>query len=120
MNKLIFAAAVLTVLCLFNSVSYSQVTTYSVTNSSGMVITGVSISPNDANTWGLNLNTTGSVAVDRSFDFMHTVDKTNCIYDIRYQGEDGNYYFVENVDLCNTKTIILPSPVKDLNKMDQK
>lgn len=113
MNKFIFAASVLIALCLFTAASNAQITTYSVTNSSGMVVTGVSISPNDANTWGLNLNTTGSVAVDKSFEFTQPVDKTNCIYDIRYQGEDGKYYYVQDVDLCKSTTITLPNPAQD-------
>lgn len=121
MNKFIFAASVLIALCLFTTASNAQVTTYSVTNSSGMVVTGVSLSPNDANTWGLSLNTTGNVAVDKSFEFTQPVDKTSCIYDIRYTGEDGKYYYVQDVDLCNSKTIILANPVKDdMNKMEKK
>lgn len=113
MKKLIFAASVLIALCLFTEVSISQITTYSVTNSSGMIITGVSISPNDANTWGLNLNTAGSIDVNKSFEFTQTTDKTNCIYDIRYQGEDGKYYYIQDVDLCNSDKITLPNPAQD-------
>ncbi|NOS86074.1 MAG: hypothetical protein HOP31_13105 [Ignavibacteria bacterium] len=119
MNKFIFGAAALFVLCLFTVSSNAQITTYSVTNSSGMVVTGVSLSPNDANTWGLSLNAAGSVAVDKSFEFTQPVDKTSCIYDIRYTGEDGKYYYVQDVDLCNSKTIILPAPA-DMNKTDKK
>ncbi len=121
MKRLIFMASALIALCLFTTLSNAQITTYSVINSSGMVVTGVSISPNDANTWGLNLNTTGNVAVDKSFEFTQTVDKTSCIYDVRYQGEDGKYYYVQDIDLCNSKTILLPNPVKDdMNKMEKK
>jgi hypothetical protein len=118
MNKFIFAASVLFALCLFTASSNAQMTTYSVTNSSGMIVTGVSLSPNDANTWGLNLNTTGNIAVDKSFEFTQSVDSKNCIYDIRYMGEDGKYYYVQNVDLCNSKTIILPAPA-DMKKMEK-
>ena len=113
MKKHILAAFALLALCIFTNISSAQITTYSFTNSSGMVITGVSISPNDANTWGLNLNTTGNVAVDKSFEFTQPVDKTNCIYDIRYQGEDGKYYYVQDVDLCKSTTITLPNAAQD-------
>jgi len=113
MNKFIFAASVLIALCLFTTASNAQVTTYSVTNSSGMVVTGVSLSPNDANTWGLDLNVGGNVAADKSFEFSQPVDKTNCIYDVRYKGEDGKYYYVQDVDLCASKIITLPNPAQD-------
>jgi hypothetical protein len=113
MKNLIFAASVLFALCLFTTASNAQVNTYSVTNSSGMIITGVSISPNDANTWGTNLNTTGNVAIDRSFEFTQPLDKANCIYDVRYQAEDGTYYYVQDVDLCAGTTITLTNPAQD-------
>lgn len=113
MKRLIFAATTLLALCLFTEVSNSQITTYSVTNSSGMIVTGVSLSPNDANNWGLNLNTAGNIDVDKSFEFTQTTDKAFCIYDIRYQAEDGKYYYIQDVDLCNSKTITLPNPAQD-------
>ncbi|HRE10714.1 MAG TPA: hypothetical protein PK605_14900 [Ignavibacteria bacterium] len=113
MKTFIFAASVLFALCLFTTTSSAQVTTYSVTNNSGMVITGVSISPNDANNWGTNLNTTGNVAIDRSFEFTQPLDQTNCVYDVRYQAEDGTYYYVQDVDLCTGTTITLTNPAQD-------
>lgn len=116
MKKLIFAAVALLTLCLINSAPLAQVTTYSVTNSSGMVISGVYLSPNDANLWGTNLNTSGNIAVERSFEFTQAIDPKNCIYDIRYIGEDGKYYYIQDVDLCNSKTIILPNPLTDKDK----
>lgn len=119
MNKFIFGVSVLFALFLFTTASNAQITTYSVTNNSGMIVTGVNLSPNDANTWGLNLNIAGNIAADKSFEFTQPVDKTSCIYDVRYMGEDGKYYYVQDVDLCNSKTIILPAPA-DMNKTDKK
>ncbi len=116
MKKFIFTTAAILTLCLINSTAFSQVTTYNVTNSSGMVISGLYLSPNDANLWGTNMNTSGNVAVDRSFEFTQALDTKNCIYDIRYIGEDGKYYYIQDVDLCNTKTIILPNPLSDTDK----
>ncbi len=113
MKQLIFTAVAFLTLCIFNSSVYTQASLYKVTNSSGMVVTGVRISPNDANTWGFNLNVTGNVAVNKSFEFTQKVDSANCIYDIRYRSEDGKYYYIQDVDLCNTKTIILPNPAGD-------
>ncbi len=119
MKQLIFTAVALLTLCIFSSSSNSQVERYKVTNNSGMIVTGVRISPNDANTWGFNLNVMGNVAVNKSFEFTLKVDKANCIYDIRYRGEDGKYYFIQDFDMCNSKTIILPVP-SDMNKMENK
>lgn len=110
MKKFIFPAVVLAALCLFSVSAGAQTQTYTVTNSSGMVITGVSISPNDANLYGLDLNTTGSLALDKSFEFTRPVDKSSCVYDVRYMGEDGKYYYVQDVDLCNSTTLTLPKP----------
>ena len=113
MKKQIIAAFALLALCLFTNFSNAQSTTYSVTNSSGLVITGVSISPNDANTWGSNLNTTGNIAVDKSFEFTQPLDRANCVYDVRYQAEDGTYYYVQDVNLCTSTAITLTNPAQD-------
>jgi hypothetical protein len=108
LKKIIFPAIVLAALCLFNAGITAQTQTYTVTNSSGMVITGLSLSPNDLNTWGENMNTTGgSIAADKSFQFTRPVDRSNCIYDVRYQVEDGTYYYVQNVDLCTSTNVML-------------
>lgn len=119
MKHLILSAAVLFALCFFTASSNSQVNTYTVTNSSGMVVTGVSLSPNDANNWGLSLNSTGNVAANGTFTFSQSIDPANCIYDVRYMSEDGTYYYVQDVDLCTTKSITLVSNTdskKDMKK----
>lgn len=113
MKQIILSAAVLFTLCLFTTASYSQVNTYTVTNSSDMVVTGVSLSPNDANNWGLNLNTTGNVAANGTFEFSQSIDPANCVYDVRYMAEDGKYYYLQDVDLCTTKTIMLVNTTRD-------
>ena len=118
MKQLIFTAVAFLTLCIFNSASYSQAQVYKVTNNSGMILTGVRVSPNDANNWGFNLNISGNVGINQSFEFTQKIDTANCIYDIRYRGEDDKYYYVQDVDLCNSKTIILPSPA-DLEKTEE-
>jgi hypothetical protein len=120
MKKLIFPAVVLIALCFFNTAANAQLTqTYVVTNNSGMVVTGVSLSPNDANNWGLNLNASGNILMDKTFEFKQAVDKNNCVYDIRYTGEDGKYYYVQDVNLCTTTNIVLTKPdTKNENKTD--
>jgi hypothetical protein len=116
MKQLILSAAVLFTLCLFTASTSSQVNTYTVTNSSGMVVTGVSLSPNDANNWGLNLNSTGNITSNGTFTFSQSIDPANCLYDVRYMGEDGTYYYVQDVNMCTTKSLTLPAPVRDSDK----
>lgn len=118
MKLLIFTAVAILTFCINSSYSISPAEKYKVTNKSGMVVTGVRISPNDANNWGFNLNVTGNVPAGMSFDFTQKVDNANCIYDIRYKCEDGKYYYIQDVDLCSSKTIILPSPT-ELEKSEE-
>jgi len=118
MKQLIFSAVALVTLCIFSSSSYSQNQVYKITNNSGMILTGVRISPYDANAWGFNLNISGNVGINQSFEFTQKVDSSNCIYDIRFRGEDDKYHYLKSVDLCASKTIILPSPA-DLEKNEE-
>ena len=118
MKQLIRSASALLLLLIFSSSAHSQSEVYKVTNKTGMILTGVRISPNDANSWGFNLNIMGNVGVNNSFEFTQKVDSASCIYDIRYRGEDDKYYYVQDVDLCNSKTIILPSP-EELKKAEE-
>ena len=116
MNKLIFRASLLIAMCLFSASVYSQATIIGLTNSSGMVITSVNLAPAGTNTWGMNINTAGNIAVDRSIEFTQSIEKSSCVYDVRYTGEDGKYYYVQNVDLCKSNAIVLPNPVTNIDK----
>jgi hypothetical protein len=116
MKNLNFAALLLTYgLCLFTSDSTAQTQTYTVTNNTGQVITSVNLSPAKANDWGSSLNTTGSVANSSAFNFTHTVDKSNCLYDIRYTSESGETYYINGIDLCSYTSISLAK--SDMNDM---
>jgi hypothetical protein len=116
MKKLIFPSAVIAMLCLINYSAFAQTQTYTVTNSTGMTIKSVNISPNDANKWGFDLNTTGNVPDNYSFQFTQTVDRNNCLYDVRYMTEDGTYYYVQDVDLCNSTTFTIPKHEMRIDK----
>jgi hypothetical protein len=110
MKKLIFPAAMLAVLCLFAANTNAQLQTYTIINSSGAVVTSVTITPTGSEMWGTDLNTAGSVSSDQSFTFERLVDKASCTYDVRYMLEDGSYYYVRNLDLCTSYNITLPAP----------
>lgn len=118
MKKLIFPAALIIALCLFTANSNAQLQTYTITNSTGSVVSSVTITPTGSEMWGTDLNTAGSVSSNQSFQFERMVDKTSCTYDIRYMLEDGSYYYVRNVDLCTSSNITLPAPdtKKDIEK----
>jgi hypothetical protein len=107
MNKFIFPAIVLAALLAINAGTMAQNQTYTITNGSNMVVTGFSISPNDANKWSDNLNTTGNITANSSFQFTQPVDRANCLYDIRYMTEDGTYYYIQDVDMCTSTSLSL-------------
>lgn len=107
MNKFIFPAIMLAALLTVSSATMAQSQTYTITNGSNMVVTGFSISPNDANKWSDNLNTTGNITSNGSFQFTQPVDRSNCLYDIRYMTEDGTYYYIQDVDMCTSTTLSL-------------
>ncbi len=107
MSKFIFPSIVLAALLTISSATTAQNQTYTITNGSNMVVTGFSISPNDANKWSDNLNTTGNITANSSFQFTQPVDRANCLYDVRYMTEDGTYYYIQDVDLCTSTTLSL-------------
>ena len=107
MNKFIFPAIMLAALLTISSATMAQNQTYTITNASSMTVTGFSISPSGANTWSDNLNTTGNIAMNNSFQYNHPVDRSNCLHDVRYMTEDGTYYYIQNVDMCTSTSLSL-------------
>ncbi len=120
MKHIRFWAALLFIGLLFIAgTATAQLTqTYMVTNQTGMTITTVSISQNEANKWSTNLLTKDKVLNSESFEFKQSVDKANCVYDIKFMADNGKEYYMQDVNLCNVSTISLVSPDKD-QKMDK-
>jgi hypothetical protein len=110
MKNLIYTVLTLSAVCLFSISAKAQVQTYTVVNNTDMVISSVSISPDNQNKWGTGLNMTGNIPVGKSFEFTQSFDNSNCVHDIRFIGSDGmtgDYYYIQDVNLCSTTTISL-------------
>jgi hypothetical protein len=110
MKKTIFISAALFLLMVINQSANAQSKSLTVKNSSGMIVTGVRISPADEFQWGFNLLVTGNLANNGSIKFNETVNPEKCLYDLSYKGNDDKEYFVKGVDLCTTASIELPVP----------
>jgi hypothetical protein len=102
-----------------NSV-YAQITqTITVSNKSGMAVTSVFISPAGSNNWGSNISAKAKITNNETFEFKQIVDKANCNYDVKYTGDDGKEYIVNNVDLCSGINITLQNSA-DIQKTGKK
>lgn len=107
-------AVVIAVLMFLNSDSYSQVEkTVRIKNMTGSPISSVRISPNDQYIWSLPLNTTEKVADNAYFEYKRKIDTSNCIYDFKFDAEDGTEYILENLNLCETDEIHMIIPKKE-------
>ena len=96
-----------------------QTQTYSVSNQTGLTITAVTISPVDANKWSTNLYSKEKLMNNESFEFKQAVDQANCLYDIKFNTEDGKEQIIRSVDLCKSTSISLAVPEKTDQKMEK-
>jgi hypothetical protein len=86
----------------------NAVQNFSMVNNTGMTLIDVFISPNDANTWGEDVIPKDVIANGETFDFTFTdVSSDKCIWDIKFTGENGTEYIMQDVNLCKTATITL-------------
>lgn len=108
MKKFSFILAfVLCMLALSKDVN-SQSQNFSMTNNTGMIIIDVFISPNDENNWGSDVIPKDMILDGETFDFTFTgVDPSKCVWDILFTAQDGNKYYMQDVDLCATTSITL-------------
>lgn len=108
MKSLILAFAVVLCFCAFNKSANAQSQNFSMTNNTGMILVDVFISPDDQNDWGSDIIPKDMILDGETFDFTFTgVDPEKCIWDIMFTADDGNKYYMQNVDLCNTVSITL-------------
>jgi hypothetical protein len=110
MRKTFFVLAVLLISFMFSSDLFAQRKTITITNNSGMALTGVRVSPADEFQWGFNLLVTGNLANNGSVKFDKRVEDEKCLYDISYKGLDEKEYFVKGIDFCTLTTVLLPVP----------
>lgn len=108
MRKIIFLSQVLCIL-LFSSAIFSQPKQVpcTVKNNSGLIITSVSITQSGGSDWTSVSGSKKAIADNGSFIFMIELDSSACSYDIRFTANDGNTYFMDNVNLCSSTNISL-------------
>ncbi|HRE40942.1 MAG TPA: hypothetical protein PLG90_06380 [Ignavibacteria bacterium] len=81
---------------------------FSITNKTGMTLIDVFISPNESNDWGEDVIPTDMIADGETFNFTFTdVSPDKCMWDIKFNAEDGVEYFMKGVNLCEISTITL-------------
>jgi len=108
LKKLTFIASVLFVLFCVTGNATAQSQNFSITNTTGMILIDVYISPNDANDWGSDVIPKDMILDGETFDFTFSgVEPSKCVWDIMFTAEDGMKYYMQDVDLCNTTTITL-------------
>ncbi len=80
---------------------------FSVTNESGMSVTGVYLSPAGLNNWSGNLLSGDSVVTGASFSISQTIDPNKCTYDLKFTDSNSAEYFMHNISLCESKTFAI-------------
>ncbi len=123
MKPILFIFTVLIMTVLINSSVYSQPDEFTITNTSGMAVTSVSVSPAGQNEWGPNILYRTFLRNDESVDIRRYNDENNesidfvrlglshgCIKDVKYTTEDGKIYLLLNVNMCSSSSITLLSP----------
>ncbi|MBE2255168.1 MAG: hypothetical protein IAE65_03135 [Ignavibacteria bacterium] len=81
---------------------------FSMTNNTGMTLIDVYISPSESNDWGEDVIPKDMIADGETFNFTFTdVSPDKCVWDIKFNAEDGVEYFMKGVNLCEISTITL-------------
>lgn len=114
MKQFVFITALLISFCMISAALQAQ-TNVTITNQSGVTVTGVYLAPAGSAAWSPRLNTKDKIANNESFNVSQTIDKTKCNYDVKFSGEDGRDYFINNVSLCSNPGISLIMPVNSGN-----
>jgi hypothetical protein len=111
MKRILIAVNVLVLLFLLSGSLHAQAQTIQVTNKTGMALSSVYISPAGQDTWHLIRSTRNGIFKDETFSFRQSVDKVYCSYDFKFRCDDGNYYYMNNVDLCTNSgfSLIIPA-----------
>src|SRR5512146_411828 len=90
------------------STAYSQNKhEYTITNKSGVTVTGIYASVAGKNSWGSNLITKGKIKNGGAYKIEVPVDASNCTWDIKYHDSKGKDYVMKNVNLCNSTALNL-------------
>jgi hypothetical protein len=81
---------------------------FQMVNNTGMILVDVFISPNDSEDWGEDVIPKDVIQNGETFDFTFSdVSPDKCIWDIKFTGEDGVAYIMQDINLCKTGVITL-------------
>lgn len=81
---------------------------FQMVNNTGMILVDVFISPNDSEDWGSDVIPKDVIQNGETFDFTFTdVSPEKCIWDIKFTGENGTEYIMQDINLCKTGVITL-------------
>jgi hypothetical protein len=88
-------------LFLFTFTSFSQLNvTVKAHNKTGLTITALRISQNDAYNWSLPLNMVEKVKDSQTIEFKWKVDTNICKYDFQFTDDVGTNYILEDISIC--------------------
>ncbi len=110
MKRIIFAVNALVLLFILSAEVQAQ--TVQATNKTGMSLSSVYISPAGQDMWHLIRNTNNGIFKDETFSFRQPHKNLYCKYDFKFLCDDGNYYFMKDVDLCVNSGFSLVLPGK--------
>jgi len=112
MKRIIFAANALVLLFMLAGSMRAEAQSVQATNKTGMSLSSVYISPAVQDSWHLIRNTSIGIFKDETFSFYPPHKKLYCKYDFKFLCDDGNYYFMKDVDLCTDSGFLLVIPPK--------
>lgn len=116
MKKIMVSVNVLFILFLLSGSLHAQGRSISITNKTGMALSSVYISPAGQDSWHLIRSSGMGIYKDETFDFKQSIHKTFCSYDLKFRCDDGNYYYVRNLDMCLESGFMLYLPDQNKDK----
>ena len=112
MKRILISINILFILFLLSGSLHAQGRSISVTNKTGMGVSAVYISPAGQDSWHLIRSTWNGIYKDETFDFKQSLHKAYCSYDLKFMCDDGNYYYMRNLDMCLESSFMLTLPDK--------
>jgi len=123
MKHILFWVSLLTAMLVLNcSVAAQLIQIVTVTNKTGASLSTVYISPANADKWSTNLATKDKLLNEEKFEFKQAVDSRNCLFDIKFKGDDGQDYYMKNLNLCTSAKVtlmIIPEKTDKTDKTDK-
>jgi hypothetical protein len=107
MKKFFIILALFTGMIFSVSANAQSMQDFSMTNNTGMILIDVYISPDNQDSWGSDVIPKDLILDGETFNFTFGVDESHCVWDIMFTAEDGNKYYMQDVNLCNTVSITL-------------